>query len=430
LAFTRTWPHGSPLTFEGTPSAIRRIRPHAEEKGRGPARLFYKHGVAYAQEMGNAHRRCTGLRIHPSAWPPGYSTIHTQLRTHCTRLRWQSEGLTRDDVLDNITLYWLTNRLSLRLVCTGRTSWLFCPRTLRSGCRERLPDEIYAVPKSWQSGRTQAHPLHKLDKAALCGLGTAATLCSEEGSRDSDPCAHSGGASAAAMGALEAFMVAAPPGSDVRLKRRQLGAGILDQLTVPPERFEIGLSANVRSWHTGEGDQPRNRGHVLRQRTSACDADVGRTQRHFNRGAPLFAAAPSDGATARGSSHSWKAASSVSNGPTCWRNAASLLSPSLDRLGLGRVVLATQASAKPTRRNAGWPRHPHDHARIVALRPISGIMNSAICMRHEAEQTPAGKSGAPPPHLASERSKEGAGRSLTYRICAGSCSLKISRRFF
>ena len=29
-------------------------------------------------------------------------------------------GLSRDDVLDNITLYWLTNTESLRRVCTGR----------------------------------------------------------------------------------------------------------------------------------------------------------------------------------------------------------------------------------------------------------------------------------------------------------------------
>jgi len=34
----------------------------------------------------------------------------------------QSEGLTRDDILDNITLYWLTNTAVRRLVSTGKAS--------------------------------------------------------------------------------------------------------------------------------------------------------------------------------------------------------------------------------------------------------------------------------------------------------------------
>jgi hypothetical protein len=34
----------------------------------------------------------------------------------------QAEGLTRDDLLDNITLYWLTSTPSLRRASTGRTT--------------------------------------------------------------------------------------------------------------------------------------------------------------------------------------------------------------------------------------------------------------------------------------------------------------------
>ena len=36
--------------------------------------FFYKHGLAYAQEMGTGRRRCTRSRIRRSAWPPGCST--------------------------------------------------------------------------------------------------------------------------------------------------------------------------------------------------------------------------------------------------------------------------------------------------------------------------------------------------------------------
>jgi pimeloyl-ACP methyl ester carboxylesterase len=36
---------------------------------------FYKHGLGYANEMATAHRHCTGLKIHLSAWPPGCLTM-------------------------------------------------------------------------------------------------------------------------------------------------------------------------------------------------------------------------------------------------------------------------------------------------------------------------------------------------------------------
>ena len=45
-------------------------------------------------------------------------------------------GLTRDDILDNITLYWLTNTASRRRACTGRASWRSSPRRA-CRCRRR-----------------------------------------------------------------------------------------------------------------------------------------------------------------------------------------------------------------------------------------------------------------------------------------------------
>ena len=66
----------------------------------------------------------------------------------------QSEGLTRDDILDNVTITWLTNTG----VSGGRLYWenwgyvvLRC-----QGCRRRVPvavsvfpDELYPAPRSW-----------------------------------------------------------------------------------------------------------------------------------------------------------------------------------------------------------------------------------------------------------------------------------------
>ena len=54
----------------------------------------------------------------------------------------QSEGLTRDDILDNITITWLTNTAlsGARLYWENWQTRVFqCQRRLHPGCRERLP---------------------------------------------------------------------------------------------------------------------------------------------------------------------------------------------------------------------------------------------------------------------------------------------------
>ena len=66
------------------------------------------------------------------------------------------EGLTRDEILDNITLYWLTNAgvSSARLYWdTARISTgggFFDVRGIKIPVAvSAFPDEIYAAPKSW-----------------------------------------------------------------------------------------------------------------------------------------------------------------------------------------------------------------------------------------------------------------------------------------
>ena len=63
----------------------------------------------------------------------------------------QPEGLTRDDILENITLYWLTNTA----VSSARLYWesklpFFAPKGVPVATAVSVfPDEIYAAPKSW-----------------------------------------------------------------------------------------------------------------------------------------------------------------------------------------------------------------------------------------------------------------------------------------
>jgi hypothetical protein len=72
--------------------------------------FFYTRGLSYAQEMGNHPQTLYGIADSPvglAAW-----IIDHDIRSYELIARvfdGQPEGLTRDDILDNITLYWLTN---------------------------------------------------------------------------------------------------------------------------------------------------------------------------------------------------------------------------------------------------------------------------------------------------------------------------------
>src|SRR6202023_864148 len=63
----------------------------------------------------------------------------------------QSEGLTRDDILDNVTLYWFTNTA----VSAARLYWesklaFFAPKNVPIPTAvTAFPDELYQAPKSW-----------------------------------------------------------------------------------------------------------------------------------------------------------------------------------------------------------------------------------------------------------------------------------------
>jgi len=79
----------------------------------------------------------------------------------------QPEGLTRDDVLDNITLYWLTNTAvsSARLYWENKLNF-FAPKNVQlPAAISVFPDEIYAAPRSWAE---KAYPklihFNRLDK--------------------------------------------------------------------------------------------------------------------------------------------------------------------------------------------------------------------------------------------------------------------------
>src|SRR5215470_12806512 len=113
---------------------------------------FYKHGLGYAQEMANRPQTLYALADSPvglAAWMLDHDAASEALIARVFDGR--SEGLTRDDILDNITLYWLTNTAvsSARLYWESKLAF-FAPKHVAIPVAVSVfPDEIYAAPRSW-----------------------------------------------------------------------------------------------------------------------------------------------------------------------------------------------------------------------------------------------------------------------------------------
>jgi pimeloyl-ACP methyl ester carboxylesterase len=79
----------------------------------------------------------------------------------------KTEGLARDDVLDNITLYWLTNTAvsSARLYWENKFAFFDVKNIAIPVAVSAFPDELYQAPRSWAE---RASPkliyYNKLDK--------------------------------------------------------------------------------------------------------------------------------------------------------------------------------------------------------------------------------------------------------------------------
>jgi pimeloyl-ACP methyl ester carboxylesterase len=113
---------------------------------------FYKHGLGYAQEMANRPQTLYALADSPiglAAWMLDHDARSQELIARV--FDGQSEGLTRDDVLDNVTLYWLTNTAvsSARLYWESKLAFFAPKQVMVPTAISVYPDEIYAAPRSW-----------------------------------------------------------------------------------------------------------------------------------------------------------------------------------------------------------------------------------------------------------------------------------------
>jgi pimeloyl-ACP methyl ester carboxylesterase len=129
---------------------------------------FYKHGLGYAGEMANRPQTLYGIGDSPvgmAAWMLDHDGSSLALMSRV--FAGKAEGLTRDDILDNATLYWLTNTTisSARLYWESKLAF-FAPKGIAIPVAvSAFPDELYQAPKSWTE---KAYPklihYNKLDK--------------------------------------------------------------------------------------------------------------------------------------------------------------------------------------------------------------------------------------------------------------------------
>jgi pimeloyl-ACP methyl ester carboxylesterase len=119
--------------------------------------FFYKKGLGYANEMRLRPQTLYGIVDSPvglAGWILDHDDASQKLIAKV--FAGASEGLTRDDILDNITLYWLTNTAisSARLYWeTGQlppSGGFFDARGVKIPVAvSAFGDEIYPAPKSW-----------------------------------------------------------------------------------------------------------------------------------------------------------------------------------------------------------------------------------------------------------------------------------------
>ena len=136
------------LAGEPAPAGLSADERHAYDQ----LAYFYKHGLGYAGEMANRPQTLYALTDSPvglAAWMLDHDAQSMALIARVFDGR--PEGLTREDVLDNVTLYWLTNTAisSARLYWESKLAF-FAPKHVAIPVAvSAFPDELYQAPRSW-----------------------------------------------------------------------------------------------------------------------------------------------------------------------------------------------------------------------------------------------------------------------------------------
>ena len=151
-------------------------------------RNFYAKHVAYAQIMATRPQTLYGLADSPvdlAAFMLDHGDGTGQPGLVEQVLQGHSPGdLSRDDILDNITLYWLTNTgvSSARLYWENKADFFGAKNISIPFAISVFPDEFYQVPRSWAERAYPGNLIHysKLDRGGHFAAWEQPQIFSEE----------------------------------------------------------------------------------------------------------------------------------------------------------------------------------------------------------------------------------------------------------
>jgi pimeloyl-ACP methyl ester carboxylesterase len=145
---------------------------------------FFAKGLAYALQMGLRPQTLYGIADSPvglAAWMLDYNARSLELVSRA--FDGEVTGLTRDDVLDAISLFWLTGTAisSARIYWENKLPFFDATSVTIPVAVSVFPDEIYCAPRSWAE---RAYPklihYNKVDKGGHFAAWEQPQLFSEE----------------------------------------------------------------------------------------------------------------------------------------------------------------------------------------------------------------------------------------------------------
>ena len=148
--------------------------------------FVYQKGIAYGFQMGLRPQTLYGIADSPVGLAAYFLDHDARSYELIARVfRGQAEGLTRDDILDNITLTWLTNTAlsgaRLYWETFGKLGYFNVKGVTLPVAVSVFPDELYPAPRSWAE---RAYPrliyYNKLDKGGHFAAWEQPQLLSEE----------------------------------------------------------------------------------------------------------------------------------------------------------------------------------------------------------------------------------------------------------
>lgn len=148
--------------------------------------LEYQKGIAYGYQMGLRPQTLYGIADSPVGLAAYFLDHDARSYALISRVfGGEAAGLTRDDVLDNITIAWLTNTglSGARLYWEnwGKVGFFNAKGVSIPVAVSSFPDELYPVPRSWAE---QAYPkliyYNKLDKGGHFAAWEQPALFSNE----------------------------------------------------------------------------------------------------------------------------------------------------------------------------------------------------------------------------------------------------------